>query len=156
MDTCVVQRGGPRGCRGVSGESGGRVCATPGVSVRAARVNPEWKGRQQHQSSSARECINSMVAAESSCLTLATRWAVAARRLCPWGSPRKNSAHFLLQGSFQPRDRMQVSRSGGSPALQADSLPTEPPGKACWHYRILKNIFSKQFIKQKASREPPN
>ena len=40
------------------------------------------------------------------------------RLLCPWYSPGKNTGvggHALLQGIF--------------PTLQADSLPSEPPGK---------------------------
>ena len=42
-----------------------------------------------------------------------------ARLLCPWNSPGKNTGVgclFLLQGVFPP-------------TLQADSLPSEPPGK---------------------------
>ena len=44
----------------------------------------------------------------------------------PWGSPGKNTGvgcHFLLQGIF-PLPGIEP----GSPALQANSLPTEPPG----------------------------
>ena len=51
------------------------------------------------------------------------------RFLCLWNSPGKNTGvdcHSLLQGIFltgiKPR----------SPALQADSLPSEPPGKLPW------------------------
>ena len=43
--------------------------------------------------------------------------------LCPWDSPGKNTgvgSHFFSSGSSQPRD------GTGSPALQADSLPSEP------------------------------
>ena len=54
-----------------------------------------------------------------------TPWTVAHQILCPWNSPGKNTgvrSHSLLQGNFpylgiEPR----------SPALQADSLPSEPP-----------------------------
>ena len=45
----------------------------------------------------------------------------SANVLCPWNSPWKNTgvaSHYLLQG-IEPK----------SPALQADSLPSEPPGK---------------------------
>ena len=55
------------------------------------------------------------------------------RLLCPWEFPGKNTGvgrHFLLQGIFPT----QGSNTGllfckRSPALQADSLPTEPPCK---------------------------
>ena len=68
-----------------------------------------------------------------SCLTLATPQTVATRLLCPWYFPSKNTevdCHFLLQGIFQT----QGSNPGllccsQSPALQADSLLTEPPEK---------------------------
>ena len=42
--------------------------------------------------------------------------------LCPWDSPGKNTGagcHFFFRRSSQLRD----------PELQADSLPSEPPGK---------------------------
>ena len=44
------------------------------------------------------------------------------RLLCPWDSP----GHSLLQGIF-PTPGMEP----GSPALQADSLPTEPLDGVC-------------------------
>ena len=47
--------------------------------------------------------------------------------LCPWDSPGKNTGvgcHFLLQGIF-PTGGIEP----GSPTLQADSLPSESPGK---------------------------
>ena len=58
--------------------------------------------------------------------------------LCPWSSPGKNTSvgcHSLLQGIFpdpgiKPR----------SPALQADSLPAELPGKpwaSCYNHCII-------------------
>ena len=46
------------------------------------------------------------------------------RLLCPWNSPGKNIAWVaspFFTGSSWP----------GSPTLQADSLPSEPPGKLC-------------------------
>ena len=48
--------------------------------------------------------------------------------LCPWNSPGKNigvGSHFLLQGIFPT----QGSIEPGSPALQADSSVSKPPGK---------------------------
>ena len=46
--------------------------------------------------------------------------------VCLWESPGQNtgvSCHFLLQGIFPTQIEPK------SPALQADSLPSEPPGK---------------------------
>ena len=46
------------------------------------------------------------------------------RPFCPWNSPGNNAgvgSHFLLQGIF-PSPGIEP----GSPALQADSLPSEP------------------------------
>ena len=50
------------------------------------------------------------------------------RLLCPWGFSRQNigvGCHVLLQGIFPTLG----SNLPGSPALQAGSLPAEPPGK---------------------------
>ena len=50
-----------------------------------------------------------------------------ARLLCPWDSPGKStgvSSHFLLQG-IVPTQGSNLK----SPALQADSLTSGPPGK---------------------------
>ena len=49
------------------------------------------------------------------------------RLLCPWNSPGKKTGvgtHSFLQGIF-----LTQASNLGSPTLQADSLPTEPPGK---------------------------
>ena len=46
---------------------------------------------------------------------------------CPWNSPGKNTGvgrHSLLQGNLPDPGMEPVS-----PALQVDSLPSEPPGK---------------------------
>ena len=56
-----------------------------------------------------------------------TLWTVTHRLLCPWDSPGKNTGvgcHTLSsRGSFQPRDRTQVSCIAGA------SLLSELPGK---------------------------
>ena len=60
--------------------------------------------------------------------------------LSPWSSLGKNtggSCHFLLQGIFPTQ-----GSNLGLPALEADSLPSEPPGKTeychiIWIYSIL-------------------
>ena len=55
-----------------------------------------------------------------------TLWTVAHQAPCPWDSPGKNSGlgfYSLLQGIF-PTQRLNLG-----PELQADSLPSEPPGR---------------------------
>ena len=55
-----------------------------------------------------------------------------ARFLCPWDSPGKKTGmgcHFLLQGYLA-----DPGIEPGSPALQADSLSSEPPGKPLIKY----------------------
>ena len=50
--------------------------------------------------------------------------------LCPWNSPGKSTGvgcHFHLQG-----DVPNPETEPGSPALQADSPPSEPPGNDDW------------------------
>ena len=50
------------------------------------------------------------------------------RLLCLWNSPSKDTevgCHFLLQGIFSTQGLIEPE----SPTLQADSLPSEPPGK---------------------------
>ena len=63
-----------------------------------------------------------------SCVRLcATLWMQHARLLCPWNSPGKNTGmdcHSLLQGIF-----LIQGSNPGLFAFQADSLPSEPPGK---------------------------
>ena len=47
--------------------------------------------------------------------------------LCPWNSPGKNigvGSHSLFQGNL-PNPEIEP----GSPALQADALPSEPPAR---------------------------
>ena len=67
-----------------------------------------------------------------------------ARLLCPWISPSKNTGvglHSLLQGIFQPRGQTQDS------SIEADSLPSEPPGKSIpWCLLKCFNTF-KYFCK---------
>ena len=69
-----------------------------------------------------------------SCLILCNpRDCKPTRLLCAWDFPGKNTGvrcHFLLQGIFLTQgSNLGLLHSGGSPALQADSLSTEPPGK---------------------------
>ena len=58
----------------------------------------------------------------------ATPWTLAHQLPYPWNSPGKNTGvgcHALL-----PEDLPNPGIEPGSPALQADSLLSEPPGKA--------------------------
>ena len=55
---------------------------------------------------------------------------IPSRLLCRWGFSSKNTrvgCHFLLQGNLPDPGIKPVSPV--SPALQADSSPTEPPRK---------------------------
>ena len=66
-----------------------------------------------------------------SSLTLRRHGPYPTRLLCPWDSPGKNievGCHFLLQEIFPTQAGIE-SMSPAAPPLQADSLPTEPPGK---------------------------
>ena len=59
-----------------------------------------------------------------------TLWTVAARLLCPWDSPGKTTEmdyHSVLQGIF-PTQGSNLCLLGLM-HWQADSLPSEPPGK---------------------------
>ena len=58
----------------------------------------------------------------------ATQWTVQpARLLCPWDSPSKDTRVGYI--SFSRGDLPDPGIEPTSPALQADSLPSEPPGE---------------------------
>ena len=67
-----------------------------------------------------------------SCPTLETPWTVACQS---WNSPGKNTGVEKEKEYWSgllfpyPGDLPNPGTKPGSPALQADSLPTEPPGK---------------------------
>ena len=65
-----------------------------------------------------------------SCRLFAALWTVAHGKNSPGKNPGVGS-HSLLQGIF-----LTQGLNPGSPALQADSLPYEPPGK---HPEVLGN-----------------
>ena len=72
---------------------------------------------------------------------LATLWTVAARLLCPWDSPGKNTGvgcHALLQGVFPAQGSNQCPLC--LLHLQTRSLPLGPPGEPPGYYasRCLK------------------
>ena len=53
--------------------------------------------------------------------------------LCPWDSPGKNTG----VSSHSPGDLPDPGIEAGSPTLQADSLPSEPPGGIRGNYVLL-------------------
>ena len=72
-------------------------------------------------------CVCVCVLVSQLCPTLWHHGLWPARLLCPWNSPGKNTGvggHSLLQG-----DLPNPGINPRSPALQAGSLPSEPPGK---------------------------
>ena len=73
-------------------------------------------------------CVYACVLVTQLCLTLCNPHGLQPTWfLCPWSSPGKNTGvdcHSLLQRVF-PTQGLNAS-----PALQADSLPSEPPGKS--------------------------
>ena len=56
---------------------------------------------------------------------VATPWTVPARLLCPWDSPGKKPGVGAMPFS---RDLPDTGIKPQSPALEADCLPSEPPG----------------------------
>ena len=69
------------------------------------------------------------------CLTLATPWIIACHSSLSMGFPRQeywSGLPFPSLGDL-PNPRIEV----GSPALQAGSLLTEPPGKPICDLRLL-------------------
>ena len=74
---------------------------------------PEWKWKCQ----------------SLSCVQLSVTPRIAPTRfLCPWDSPGKNIG--LVSRSPSPGDFLDPGIETESPSLHADSLPSEPPGKA--------------------------
>ena len=87
-------------------------------------------GQPEHQNSDNTGlcvCVCVCVLVTQSCLTLQLHGLKPGRLLCPWDSPGKNNgvgSRYLLQG-----DRPDPGIELRSPALQADFLSSEPPGK---------------------------
>ena len=83
-------------------------------------------------------CGNEKCLVAQLCLTLQPHGLLPARLLCPWDSPSRNTGvgcHALLQG-IEPR----------SLTLQADSLPSEPPGKP---RKSERGLTKKCWVKEK-------
>ena len=73
-----------------------------------------------------------------------TPWTVPTKLLCPWNSPDKNTGmgcHFLLQGIFLTQGSNQLS------CTEADSLPSEPPGK-CPKLKTSKSKISEAKLRK--------
>ena len=68
-----------------------------------------------------------MVVVAKSCLALLTPWAVDCQAHCLWDFPGKNTEVGCPFPS--PGDLPDPGLESRSPALQADSLLAEPPGK---------------------------
>ena len=76
-----------------------------------------------------------------SCLTLCDHGQQPARLLCPWNPPGKNTE---VGCHPPPGDLPNPGIKPGSPALQAETLPTAPPRKSCnltqsWDESIVKD-----------------
>ena len=91
--------------------------------------------------------------AESACVYI---WLIyiydyePAKLLCPWDFPVKNteeSFNFLLQGIFLTQGlNLDLLHCRWSLALQADSLPTEPPGKPSNYIPIKINFKNDESL----------
>ena len=80
-------------------------------------------------------CVSCSVVSDS----LLPRRLYATGLLCPWDFPGKDTGmgcHFLLQGKL-----LDLGIEPRSPALQADALPSEPPGKP-----LLPNIEDDETV----------
>ena len=60
------------------------------------------------------------------CLTLRPHGPSPTRFLCPWDFPGKSTRMVAIPS---PGDVPDPGIEPGSPALQADALPSEPPGR---------------------------
>ena len=100
-----------------------------GISLNSAPQPPHSTHLAQPSSLRSKESEAKVLVIQS-CLTLCNPMDyLSARLLCPWNSPGENTRvgyHALLQGN-----RPDPGIKSRSPAMQADSLPSEPPGKPC-------------------------
>ena len=62
---------------------------------------------------------------------------VATGLLCPWNSPGKKTSGLPFP---TPGDLSNPGIKPGSPALQADSLPSDPQGKLCLLIEKFSNV----------------
>ena len=124
----------------------------PGPSIWAASAPtppppshclPPWLNPAPHVSSHRLLCCKSENCVSRSIMSdsLWSQGLQPARLLCPWDSPGRNTAvdcHALLQGisGIEPR----------SPALQADSLSSEPPGKAQGQIKTFNHYILERYF----------
>ena len=66
-------------------------------------------------------------------LLFATPWTVATRLLRPWNFPGTSTGSGLPVPS--PEDIPNPGIEPWSPTLEADTLPSEPPGNPIWLFR---------------------
>ena len=71
-----------------------------------------------------------------------TPWTIATRLLSLWNFPSKNTG-VVYRFPF-PRDLPDSGVKLGSPAYQADSLPSESPRKPSFPIMEHSNLFGKQ------------
>ena len=74
-------------------------------------------------------CSSAWVLSSFSCVLLFATLRNVAMLLCPWDSPGENWIELSCLPPGDLADSKTEPTSSISPALQADSLPTEPPGK---------------------------
>ena len=67
-----------------------------------------------------------------------------ARLLCPWGFSKQE--YWSEQLFPSPGDLPNPGIEPSSPTLQADSLPSEPPGKPQWSPLAIRFNQSQQFL----------
>ena len=77
--------------------------------------------------------------ATKSCLTLATPWTVACQSPLSMGFPKQ--AYWSKLPFPSPGDLPDSGIEPKSPALQADSIQTQPPGKS---FLSLENVYLKK------------
>ena len=78
-----------------------------------------------------------------SCMTLATPWTVACQ--VPLSVRFSRQEYWRGLPFPPPGDLPNPGIEPWSPALQVDSLPTEPPGKPFWCSRLLYMLLSVYF-----------
>ena len=100
-------------------------------------------------------CVCVCVLVIQSCPTLVTPWTVAHQDPLSTGFHRQA---YRSGVSFPSPGDLPDSRSKpGSPALRADSLPSEPPGKPSGKMRqVLKTTLGVSCVQRGQENEPPN
>ena len=91
-------------------------------------------------------CVCSSVMSDS-----ATPWTVAHQAPLPVGFPRQELRSGLPFPS--PGDLPNPGIEPGSPALQADALPSQSPGKPIWYspFNVRKAIIGRQMMRHSSA-----